>query len=153
MVATRHNAQVTDAIEYTQRALNYAKEKHVSTGQPTPDVTVAGHSLGGNLAQVTAHHFNLKGQTFDAYGAVNLDRRIPEGGGDVVNHVMAGDAVSAASRHYGQVEIYATPNEIATLKRADYANDNEVLDARNPLSIAFMLGDGYRLHCIPDESC
>lgn len=25
MVATRHNAQVADAIEYTQRALNYAK--------------------------------------------------------------------------------------------------------------------------------
>ncbi|MEB1548159.1 DUF6792 domain-containing protein [Xanthomonas campestris pv. campestris] len=146
MVATRHNAQVADAIEYTQRALNYAKEKHVSTGQPTPDVTVAGHSLGGNLAQVTAHHFNLKGQTFDAYGAVSLDRRIPEGGGDVVNHVMAGDAVSAASRHYGRVEIYATPNEIATLKRSDYANDNSVLDARDPLSAAVRLGESHRMH-------
>ncbi|WP_407460370.1 DUF6792 domain-containing protein [Xanthomonas campestris pv. raphani] len=146
MVATRHNAQVADAIEYTQRALNYAKEKHVSTGQPTPDVTVAGHSLGGNLAQVTAHHFNLKGQTFDAYGAVSLDRRIPEGGGDVVNHVMAGDAVSAASRHYGRVEIYVTPNEIATLKRSDYANDNSVLDARDPLSAAVRLGESHRMH-------
>ncbi|RFF52311.1 DUF6792 domain-containing protein [Xanthomonas campestris] len=146
MVATLHNAQVADAIEYTQRALNYAKEKHVSTGQPTPDVAVAGHSLGGNLAQVTAHHFNLKGQTFDAYGAVSLDRRTPEGGGDVVNHVMAGDAVSAASRHYGRVEIYATPNEIATLKRSDYANDNSVLDARDPLSAAVRLGESHRMH-------
>ncbi|WP_039812394.1 DUF6792 domain-containing protein [Xanthomonas arboricola] len=146
MVATRHNAQVADAIEYTQRALNYAKEKHLSTGQATPDVTVAGHSLGGNLAQVTAHHFNLKGQTFDAYGAVGLDRRIPEGGGDVVNHVMAGDAVSAASRHYGRVEIYATPNEIVTLKRSDYANDNRVLDGRDPLSAAVRLGESHRMH-------
>ncbi|WP_249027704.1 lipase family protein, partial [Xanthomonas cucurbitae] len=68
MVATRHNAQVADAIAFTRGALEYAEQKHVSTGLPTPDVTVAGHSLGGNLAQVTAHHFKLKGQTFDAYG-------------------------------------------------------------------------------------
>ncbi|KLB48520.1 lipase, partial [Xanthomonas euvesicatoria] len=78
-------------ITFTQRALKYAEQKHLSTGLPIPDVTVAGHSLGGNLAQVTAHHFGLKGQTFDAYGAVSLDRRIPEGGSDVINHVMAGD--------------------------------------------------------------
>ncbi|MEA9566823.1 MULTISPECIES: DUF6792 domain-containing protein [unclassified Xanthomonas] len=146
MVATRRNAQIADAIAFTKDALEYAEQKHVSTGQPAPDVTVAGHSLGGNLAQVTAHHFSLKGQTFDAYGAVSLDRRIPEGGNDVINHVMAGDAVSAASRHYGRVEIYATPNEIATLKKSDYANDNSVLDARDPLSAAVRLGESHRMH-------
>lgn len=62
MVATRHNAQVADAITFTQRALKYAEQKHLSTGLPIPDVTVSGHSLGGNLAQVTAHHFGLKGR-------------------------------------------------------------------------------------------
>ncbi|MGK9142368.1 lipase [Xanthomonas euvesicatoria] len=146
MVATRHNAQVADAITFTQRALKYAEQKHLSTGLPIPDVTVAGHSLGGNLAQVTAHHFGLKGQTFDAYGAVSLDRRIPEGGSDVINHVMAGDAVSAASRHYGQVKVYAIPQEIAVLKAADYVNDRSALDARDPLSAAVRLGESHRMH-------
>ncbi|UXA54179.1 lipase [Xanthomonas prunicola] len=146
MVATRHNAQISDAIALTQKALKYAEQKHLSTGLPMPDVTVAGHSLGGNLAQVTAHHFGLKGQTFDAYGAVSLDRRIPEGGSDVINHVMAGDAVSAASRHYGQVKVYATPQEIAVLKAADYANDRSALDARDPLSAAVRLGESHRMH-------
>ncbi|PPU76832.1 lipase [Xanthomonas cucurbitae] len=146
MVATRHNAQVADAIAFTRGALEYAEQKHVSTGLPTPDVTVAGHSLGGNLAQVTAHHFKLKGQTFDAYGAVSLDRRIPEGGGDVINHVMAGDAVSAASRHYGQVQVYATAHEIAILKAADYVNDAGALDARDPVSAAVKLGESHRMH-------
>ncbi|MBB3833317.1 pimeloyl-ACP methyl ester carboxylesterase [Xanthomonas arboricola] len=146
MVVTRHNAQVADAIDFTRHALDYAEQKHIKTGQPAPKVTVAGHSLGGDLAQVTAHHFGLKGQTFDAYGAVSLDRRIPEGGNDVINHVMAGDAVSAASRHYGRVEIYATPNEIVTLKKSDYANDNGALDARDPLSAVVRLGESHRMH-------
>jgi len=115
MVLTRQNAQAADAIEFTRRALNDAEQKHIKTGKPAPEVTVAGHSLGGDLAQVSAHHFGLKGQTFNAYGAVSLDRRIPEGGTDVINHVMAGDAVSAASRHFGQVKVYATPHEIAIL--------------------------------------
>ncbi|WP_061112133.1 hypothetical protein, partial [Xanthomonas phaseoli] len=106
---------------------------------------VTGHSLGGDLAQVTAHHFGLKGETFNAYGAVSLDRRIPEGGHDVINHVMAGDAVSAASKHYGQVKIYATPQEVATLQKAGYANDRSVLDDRNPL-VAVELGDSHRMH-------
>ncbi|MBB4130676.1 DUF6792 domain-containing protein [Xanthomonas sp. 3075] len=146
MLVARHNVQVADAIDFTQHALDYAEQKHIKTGQPAPQVTVTGHSLGGDLAQVTAHHFGLTGQTFNAYGAVSLDRRIPEGGTEVINHVMAGDAVSAASRHYGQVKVYATPQEIATLKRGDYANDHGALDARDPLSSAFRLGDSHRMH-------
>ncbi|WP_311239619.1 MULTISPECIES: DUF6792 domain-containing protein [unclassified Xanthomonas] len=145
MVSTRHNAQVSDAVELTQYAIALAEHQSKRDGHK-PEVTVTGHSLGGDLAQVTAHHFGLKGQTFDAYGAVSLDRRIPEGGNDIINHVMAGDAVSAASRHYGRVEIYATPNEIATLKKSDYANDNSVLDARDPLSAAVRLGESHRMH-------
>ncbi|MCD0264958.1 DUF2974 domain-containing protein, partial [Xanthomonas melonis] len=106
MVASRHNRQAAEAIELTKDALVYAQK--IGKDGEVPAVTVTGHSLGGNLAQVTAHHFGLKGETFNAYGAVSLDRRIPEGGNAVINHVMAGDAVSAASKHYGQVKIYAT---------------------------------------------
>ncbi|MEA5125745.1 lipase [Xanthomonas floridensis] len=145
MVVKSHNPQVDDAIELTQRAIELAEHLAKRDGHK-PEVTVTGHSLGGGLTQVTAHHFGLKGQTFNAYGATSLDRRIPEGGNEVINHVMAGDAVSAASRHYGRVEIYATPQEIATLKRADYANDNEVLDARLSLLAAAKLGDSHVMH-------
>ncbi|RFF67040.1 hypothetical protein, partial [Xanthomonas campestris] len=139
----RHNRQAAEAIELTKHALVYAQK--LGKDGETLDVTVTGHSLGGNLAQVTAHHFGLKGETFNAYGAVSLDRRIPEGGTDVINHVMAGDAVSAASKHYGQVKLYATQQEIATLEKASYDNTRSVLDVRNPI-VAKKLGDSHRMH-------
>ncbi|MCE4300397.1 MULTISPECIES: DUF6792 domain-containing protein [Gammaproteobacteria] len=143
MVAARHNRQAAEAIELTRHALVYSQK--IGKDGEAPDVTVTGHSLGGNLAQVTAHHFGLKGETFNAYGAVSLDRRIPEGGTDVINHVMAGDAVSAASKHYGQVKLYATQQEIATLEKAGYANDCSLLDARNP-AVVKPLADSHRMH-------
>ncbi|MCD0277437.1 hypothetical protein JWH04_00275, partial [Xanthomonas melonis] len=145
MVAARHNRQAAEAIELTKDALVYAQKVGKDGKVPAVTVTVTGHSLGGNLAQVTAHHFGLKGETFNAYGAVSLDRRIPEGGADVINHVMAGDAVSAASKHYGQVRIYATPQEVAALQKAGYANDRSVLDDRNP-AVAKLLADSHRMH-------
>ncbi|MCD0280011.1 hypothetical protein JWH04_13875 [Xanthomonas melonis] len=143
MVASRHNRQAAEAIELTKDALVYAQK--IGKDGEVPAVTVTGHSLGGNLAQVTAHHFGLKGETFNAYGAVSLDRRIPEGGNAVINHVMAGDAVSAASKHYGQVKIYATPQEVAALQKAGYANDRSLLDDRNP-AVAKPLADSHRMH-------
>ncbi|MBB4591604.1 DUF6792 domain-containing protein [Xanthomonas cannabis] len=143
MVAARHNRQVDDALELTQHALAYA-QKMGKDGAP-PEVTVTGHSLGGDLAQVAAHHYSLKGETFNAYGAVSLDRRIPEGGTDVINHVMAGDAVSAASKHYGQVKVYASSREIKLLEQAGYDNTHSALDARNP-AVAIPLSDSHRIH-------
>ncbi|UYC11891.1 hypothetical protein [Xanthomonas sp. CFBP 8445] len=145
MVATRHNAQVADAIDFTREALAYANT--LGKGREAPEVSVTGHSLGGALAQASAHHFGLKGETFNAYGAVSLDRRIPEGGTDVINHVMAGDPVSAASRHYGQVRIYATPEEVATLQRAGYDNSKSGWDARNPFSaVGGLIVESHRMH-------
>ncbi|WP_191091480.1 hypothetical protein [Xanthomonas sontii] len=145
MVMTRHNAQVADAVAFTSHALEYA-DKLAKDGA-APVVTVTGHSLGGALAEVTAHHFGLKGETFNAYGAVSLDRRIPEGGTDVVNHVMAGDPVSAASRHYGQVRIYATPEEVAALQRAGYDNSRGGWDARNPFNaVGGLIVESHRMH-------
>ncbi|XQA66146.1 hypothetical protein ACM9XC_02005 [Xanthomonas sacchari] len=145
MVMTRHNAQVADAVAFTSHALEYA-DKLAKDGA-APVVTVTGHSLGGALAEVTAHHFGLKGETFNAYGAVSLDRRIPEGGADVVNHVMAGDPVSAASRHYGQIRIYATPEEVAALQRAGYNNSRGGWDARNPFNaVGGLIVESHRMH-------
>ncbi|MCD9030011.1 lipase [Luteimonas sp. BDR2-5] len=128
MVANRTNPQADEAVELTRRALAYAKQDGLERGGRAPEVTVTGHSLGGTLAQVSAHHFDLRGETFNAYGAASLDRRIPEGGNRIVNHVMAADAVSSASPHYGQVRIYATELEISVLKQSGY-RDNRVADA------------------------
>ncbi|RJU09070.1 lipase [Xanthomonas campestris] len=121
MVTSRTNPQAADALALTQNALAMAKDVGSRTGH-APEVTVTGHSLGGALAQISAHHYDLKGETFNSYGAASLSYRIPEGGNSVVNHVMASDPVSAASPHFGQVRIYAKPDEIATLGGAGYSN-------------------------------
>lgn len=122
MVANRANSQANDAIALTREAQRLAREEGLLDRRTPPEVTVTGHSLGGTLAQITAHHFDLRGETFNAYGAASLDRRIPEGGNRVTNHVMAADAVSAASPHYGQVRVYAQPGEILQLRASGYNN-------------------------------
>ena len=59
----------------------------------------------------------------NAYGAVGLTgHRIPEGGSNLINHVMATDPVSAASRHFGEVKVYATDQEMSTLSRMQFSN-------------------------------
>lgn len=121
MVFDRTNPQAADAIALTRQAMQYARTESQRTGS-TPGVTVTGHSLGGALAQVSAHHFGLKGETFNGYGAVSLGYRIPEGGNAVINHAMATDPVSAASGHYGEVRLYATPQEINRLKAGGFSN-------------------------------
>ena len=119
MVLTRNNLQVPDAIALTERAMGYARKMGNDEGREL-ELSVTGHSLGGTLAQVTAHRFDLKGETFNAYGAVSLNQRIPEIDGKVTNHVMAADVVSAASPHYGEVKIYATQKEIDTLYQSGF---------------------------------
>ena len=122
MVANDVNAQAMDAIELTRRAKEYAFDYALQNSVRLPEVTVTGHSLGGCLAQITAHHFDLKGETFNAYGAAGLKGINPNepNAANVTNHVMAGDLVSAASPHYGKVVMYATPGEIDRLSRAGY---------------------------------
>lgn len=122
MVTARRNPQAAQALALSGRAVADAERLGIETGR-VPAVTVTGHSLGGSLAQITAHHYGLKGETFNAYGAVSLSGyRIPEGGHSVINHVMAADAVSAASPHFGEVRVYARQQEIDTLSKAQYSN-------------------------------
>ncbi|MGO4259596.1 XVIPCD domain-containing protein [Lysobacter sp. TAB13] len=132
MVGRRANQQAEDAIEFTRRAMDKAEAKGL------PPVTVTGHSLGGCLAQVTAAKLGLQGETFNAYGAADLNMRIPEGGHQVVNHVMAADFVSSGSHHFGEVRVYASRHDINTLSVAGYANnDARLTDERNlPMALA-----------------
>jgi hypothetical protein len=151
MVASRLNAQAADAVALTQRALDYAERESRKPGGHAPEVTVTGHSLGGTLAQITAHHFGLRGETFNAYGAASLGYSIDKSGGSVINHVMAGDTVSAASPHFGQVRVYASAGEIAALHNCGYANDGNRLDPRAPGLALGILAGSHGMHHFLNE--
>lgn len=132
MVLTGLNAQAPDATAFTQRVMEKARQQSEQLGVPY-EVTVTGHSLGGTLAELTAARMNLKGETFNAYGAAGLLYGLPEGGHQVIDHIRAGDIVSAASPHFGEVRIYAAPQDIDTLSKAGYRDDSGPLSPRNPI--------------------
>ncbi|MCR8716845.1 DUF2974 domain-containing protein, partial [Stenotrophomonas indicatrix] len=73
MVTAKVNAQLGDALALTKQAVKQAEE------DGDGPVYVTGHSLGGALAQITAHHYNLPGDAFNPYGAAGLAYRMPEG--------------------------------------------------------------------------
>lgn len=131
MVLTGVNLQSPDAEAFTQRVLEKARLDAELHHRPL-QVTVTGHSLGGTLAEINAAKFGLHGETFNAYGAASL-KGIPEGGTTVIDHVRAGDLVSAASPHYGQVRTYAAQQDIDTLQKAGYRDDSGILSLRNPI--------------------
>lgn len=157
MVVGRNNDQASDAIDLTRQALGLAKDYGERTGTTPPQVTVTGHSLGGTLAQISAHYFDLKGEAFNPYGAASLNLRnpatgeiyrLPEGGKSFVNHVMAADLVSSASPQYGQVQVYAEKREIDALKKYGYENNRSVLDLRNEISagVSTMKSGSHDMH-------
>ncbi|HYQ25173.1 hemolysin, partial [Stenotrophomonas sp.] len=119
--------------------------------------SVTGHSLGGALAQVTAHHYNLPGEAFNPYGANSLGYRIPAGqpsnAAPFTNHVMAGDFVSAGGKHYGSVEMYALPSELKTLRNFEFASrlvGGAAAETVRPLAAA-ALSDSHRMKHFVDR--
>jgi hypothetical protein len=116
MVVGKVNPQMADAEKFTRHVLEYAREH----GIPTDQITVTGHSLGGTLAEIESCRFNLGGQTFNAYGAAGLGYGIPAGGSRIIDNVLDGDVVSAASPHYGQVRHFATQEDIDGLREGGY---------------------------------
>lgn len=133
MVLTGVNLQTGDALAFTKRVMEQAREAASDQGVPPPDITVTGHSLGGTLAEISAARYGLHGETFNAYGAAGLLQGIPAGGNQVIDHVRAGDIVSAASTHFGEVRIYAAQQDIDTLSKAGYRDDSGILSPRNPI--------------------
>ncbi|NII53265.1 XVIPCD domain-containing protein [Luteibacter sp. SG786] len=132
MVLTGVNAQTQDSVAFTERVLERAKLDADLHHKPL-QVTVTGHSLGGTLAEINAAKFGLNGETFNAYGAAGLLQNVPAGGNQVIDHVRAGDLVSAASDHFGEVRIYASQQDIDTLSKAGYRDDSGILSPRNPI--------------------
>ena len=131
MVLIGVNAQTPDAMAFTRKILEEAKVDSERSGRPL-SVTVTGHSLGGTLAEITAYECGLHGETFNAYGAASLLQGVPHGGHQVIDHVRAGDVVSAASPHFGEVHIYAAQQDIDTLSKAGYRDNGGLLSPRDP---------------------
>lgn len=128
------NPQIPHALRLTeialQRAEEYAKRENVSI----PEVSITGHSLGGALAQVTAYEYDLEAMTFNAYGAANLTYTNLDGqgksvphvdNGKIVNHMMAGDVVSAGNDHLGKNEIYIRAEEVVSLEYWNYGDGKD----------------------------
>jgi len=142
MIGTRANAQANDAIKLTEIAIDRAHQEGSA-------VSVTGHSLGGALAQITAHRFNLPGNAFNPFGSVSLGYRIPEGSpagaAPFTNHVMAGDVVSAASPHYGKVEMYALPSELSVLRQSQMIHGNPLFKLAPGIGTTAQVADVVRM--------
>ena len=139
MVMAGFNAQLPAAMKATEYAINYARDMAQDCGPLS--LTVTGHSLGGTIGAYTAHHYGLRAETFDAYGAAGLVADLKPDVGHIVNHVRATDFVSAASRHVGEVRVYAAEQDVVALQRAGYANDERrFTDLRNPFQVMFGMG-------------
>ena len=138
MVRSKTNNQINDAMRLVEHAKDYAEKWHrENPNQPYPALSTTGHSLGGTLAEVTAYRQNLHGETFNAYGAVGMRGMpaYPITNSNVVNHVIATDAVSAANEHYGEVRTYARTRDIAALVNYGYGQYNPMPDNPTPLAV------------------
>lgn len=128
------NPQIPHALRLTEIALQRAEEYAKRENVPIPEVSITGHSLGGALAQVTAYEYDLKAMTFNAYGAANLTytnlygqgKSVPHvDNGKIVNHMMAGDVVSAGNDHLGKNEIYIRAEEVVSLEYWNYGDGKD----------------------------
>jgi hypothetical protein len=129
MVRDRLNPQVDDAKAFTAEMLEKAQKHGISKDE----VTLAGHSLGGTLVEIVAAELHLRGTSINGYGAVDLNYPVPEGGDMVTTYVMAGDPVSAAGRHYGQVVPLASDLDIENLRKGRYLDASPGAPEPNPL--------------------
>ena len=119
MVRDSVNPQKGTADAFTQAMIDKAARQ----GIPKDHVFVAGHSLGGTLAEIEAAKFGLTGSTYNAFGAAGLTDGPPQPGCQLTNYRMAGDVVSAANAHVGEVVSLASKEDVQS------ARDGRYLDA------------------------
>lgn len=139
MVREQTDRQLPDADAFTQSVLAQVKAAHPDWDL-SKHVFVTGHSLGGTHAEIMAARYHLGGTAYNAYGAVDLGYGVPEGQpGDTPafnGYMRASDVVSSASRHYGNSHIYATSQDIDSLRSGRYLDPPDHAHPTNPLLAA-----------------
>jgi hypothetical protein len=141
MVRDAVNLQKAAADAFTAEIL----AKAAALGIPMDRVFVAGHSLGGTLAEIEAAEWGLTGTTLNAYGAAGLLERPPKPGCHLTNYVMSGDVVGAANRHIGDVVQLTSPDDLQSLRDGRYLDAPAGSPAPNPL-LAMRLSDHGGAH-------
>lgn len=136
MVRDVVNPQRSAANAFTQAIIDKAAKLGVSKDH----IFVAGHSLGGTLAEIEAAKFGLVGSTYNAYGAAGLTDGPPKPGTHLTNYRMAGDVVSAGNAHIGEVVSLASKEDVQSLRDGRYLDPPAGAPPPNPL-IAMRLGD------------
>lgn len=94
--------------------------KVAAQGIPKSQVFATGHSLGGAHAEREAAKYGLRGATYNGFGAADLIDGPPQPGFHVTNYRMAGDVVSAASPHLGEVGSLASQEDVQSLRAGRY---------------------------------
>jgi hypothetical protein len=119
MVRDTVNPQKAAADAFTQAMIDKAAQQGISKDH----VSVTGHSLGGTLAEIEAAKYGLTGSTYNAYGAAGLTDGPSQPGTHLTNYRMAGDVVSAANGHIGEVVSLSSEDDVQSL------HDGRYLDA------------------------
>ena len=136
MVRDMVNPQKSAADAFTQTMIDKAAHQGIGRDQ----ISVAGHSLGGTLAEIEAAKYGLAGSTYNAYGAVGMLDGPPQPGCHLTNYRMAGDVVSAANLHIGEVVSLASRDDVQSLRDGRYLDAPTDAPPPNAL-IAMRLGD------------
>ncbi|UKE64092.1 hypothetical protein KM539_16140 [Xanthomonas translucens pv. poae] len=116
MVRDTVNTQKAAADAFTAQMIAKAAAQDI----PKSQVFAAGHSLGGAVAEIEAAKYGLRGATYNGFGAADLIDGPPQPGFHVTNYRMAGDVVSAASLHLGEVVSLASQEDIQSLRAGRY---------------------------------
>ncbi|WP_237650425.1 hypothetical protein [Xanthomonas translucens] len=116
MVRDTVNTQTAAADAFTAQMIAKAARQ----GIPKDHVFAACHSLGGAVAEIEAAKYGLRGATFNGFGAADLIDGPPQPGFHLSNYRMAGDVVSAASPHLGEVVSLASQDDIQSLRAGRY---------------------------------
>lgn len=139
MVREQTDRQLPDADAFTRSVLAQVKAAHPDWDL-SKHVFVTGHSLGGTHAEIMAARYHLGGTGYNAYGAVDLGYGIPEGQPEKApafnGYMRASDVVSSASRHYGTNHVYATAQDIDSLRAGRYLDPPDQAHPANPLLTA-----------------
>lgn len=138
MAIDQGNNQYPNAKKLTEIAISLSKTEY-----PGAKIHQSGHSLGGALAQLCGYNYGQRTETFNAYGAANLQEKQPGKQSNaqlITNHVRGMDPVSAASPHLGNVKHYLNKTEQKVLYLGGFGKWNIALNHTWAVAIT---GAGY----------